>query len=364
MEISSVDLYRYELPLTAPLQLGASTVEHRRGLLVRLETEQGAVGWGDAAPLPGFSSEMLSEVVASARDTAPRWAGAEIPEAEEGLAHSLAALPMPSECPASLRFATESAVVDLLASVRDTSAAAVLGSLRLTVALNALITSTDDGPAQAARHRKQGYRAVKVKVGRTEMETEIDALRAIHRELGDGIALRADANRAWSLDEAVAFAEATRDLQLAYVEEPLADPTQLSEFLSHTDLPVALDETTRERSPDSLLPELSVTAVVLKPTLLGGIQKTQAWSRIAQEHGVTPVLSASYESGIGMRMLVALAAVGPDTPVGLSTYTRLRNDVLFPPLHLDGPTIDVQAVVHAPGFVDEDQLEHIATFSP
>ena len=363
MEIATVDLYRYELSLTTPLRLGASTTQHRRGLLVRLETEQGGIGWGDAAPLPGFSAETLSEVVACARDTAPQWAGTEISEPEGGLEDSLSALPMPEESPASLRFATESAVVDLLASVCDTSVASVLGAPRTTVALNALIPSTDDGPAQAAQYREEGYRAVKVKVGQREMAKEADALRAIRNELGERVALRVDANRAWSLDEAVEFAEATRDLQIAYVEEPLADPGQLEDLAQKTDVPIALDETTREVNPKVLRDEMSVAAVVLKPTLLGGIRETRAWSQTAQEHVITPVLSAAYESGIGLRMLVALAAVGPDTPVGLSTYDRLADDVLLPPLRVDGPTIDVKSVVDAPGFVDEDQLEHIDAFS-
>ena len=362
MRISEVDLYRYELPLAPPLCLGASTVEHRHGLLVRLETEQGAVGWGEAAPLPGFSEETLSEVIDAARRRAPRWIGAEIPDGEKDLPRSFLALPMRSACSASLRFAIESAVLELLAATRNTSVPDVLGTARSTVALNALLTSLDDGPEQAARFREQGYRAVKVKVGRADMGEEINALQAIRRDLGDAIALRADANRAWSLDEAEAFAEATRDLQLAYVEEPLTDPTQISELTSQTDLPVALDETTREVEPSILRESPSVAAVVLKPTLLGGIQTTQTWSRIALEHGATPVISASYESGIGMRMLVALAAVGPDTSVGLSTYTRLAADVQRPPLQMNGPEVYVESIVDAPISINEDRIERIDTF--
>ena len=363
MKISTVDLYRYELPLTDPLKLGASTVAHRRGLLVRLGTEQGAAGWGDAAPLPGFSMETLSEVVARARDAAPQWIGVEISEARGDPADSLAALSVPPECPASLRFAVEGAVVDLLAATRDTSVAAVLGTPRPTVALNALITSADDGPAQAARYREHGYRAVKVKVGRGEMNAEVETLRAIRRELGDGIALRADANRAWSLDEAVAFAEATHGLNVAYVEEPLADPTQLPSLVAQTDLSIALDETTHEREPGVLRGEVPASAVVLKPTLLGGIQETRAWSRVAQEHGTTPVVSASYESGIGLRMLMTLSAVGPDVPVGLSTYDRLAADVLRSSLPMDGSTIDVESVVAPEASIDENRLEHIDAVS-
>jgi O-succinylbenzoate synthase len=357
--VADVHLYRYELPLTAPLRLGDATLRHRRGLLLRVETEQGTVGWGEAAPLPGFSDETLSEVVTGAREAASRWTGTEIPDGKAALNRSLAAFPVGLGGPPSLRFAAESVVVMLLATARDTSVPAVLGTPRSTVTLNALVTSLDDGPEQAARYRKQGYRAVKVKVGRGEMEKEVDALRAIRREIGDGMALRADANRAWSLDEAVAFAAATRDVGMAYVEEPLADPSRLSELATKTTLPVVLDETTREVGPEVLRGDGSVAAVVLKPTLLGGIQKTRAWSRIAQEQGATPVISAAYESGIGLRMLVALAAVGPDVPVGLSTYDRLAADVLRSSLPVDGPTIDVETVANAPVSVDDSHLDRV-----
>jgi O-succinylbenzoate synthase len=359
--VADVHLYRYELPLTAPLRLGDATLRHRRGLLLRVDTEQGAVGWGDAAPLPGFSDETLSAVVACARDAVPRWTGTEIPDGEAALDRSLAAHPLGPEAPPSLRFAMESAVVMLLAAARDTSVPVVLGDARSTVALNALITHPeDDGPGQADRYREQGYRAVKVKVGRGAVEADAKQIRAIHRALGDSVALRADANRAWSLEEAAAFSEATREVPIAYVEEPLADPSQLSDLAGQTDLPIALDETTREVEPEFLRDGPSVTAVVLKPTLLGGVQKTRAWSRTAREHGATPVLSAAYESGVGLRMLVALAAVGPDTPVGLSTYDRLAADVLRTPLRVDGPVIDVASVADAPASVDDERVDHVA----
>jgi O-succinylbenzoate synthase len=61
-------------------------------------------------------------------------------------------------------------------------------------------------------------------------------------------------------------------------------------------------------------------------------------------------------------MLVALAAVGPDVPVGLSTYDRLAADVLRPPLPMDGPTIDVASVV-AQETLDADRLDRIDAFS-
>ncbi|MFB6271370.1 MAG: enolase C-terminal domain-like protein, partial [Salinibacter sp.] len=209
--LSSTSLYRYELPLAAPLQLGTETWRRRRGLLLRLHSDRGVVGWGEAAPLPGFSPESLDDVVAYARAAASGWIGTDLPEAD--LERAWQVLSEDAEAPASFRFATESAVVELLAAESGPLLPEVLGTPRSTVPLNALLTDpVENGPEQARSLREQGYRAVKVKVGRAPIEQEIDALRQVRRVLGEGIDLRADANRAWSFDEAVHFAEASRDL--------------------------------------------------------------------------------------------------------------------------------------------------------
>lgn len=375
MKISTVDLSRYELPLTAPLQLGASTVAHRRGLLLRIRTEQGTVGWGEAAPLPGFSRESLADVIAHARTVVPAWIGRRCADAGDARPRSWPTLPPGDDAPPSFRFAMESALVGLYAASRGLSLPEGLEAFhsdgenappfafRPTVGLNALISNLlEDGPEQARQFREQGYRAVKVKVGRAPLDREADALRRVRAELGAAIALRVDANRAWSVEEAMAFAEATHDLDVAYVEEPLAVPRRLAELAAQTDLPLALDETTREVGPDVLREGPPVRAVVLKPTLLG-LREAQAWARAATARGSIPVLSGSYESGVGLRMLVALAAVGPNVPVGLSTYDRLAADVLQPRLPMDGPRIDVASVVDPPGSIDVDHLDRIDAFS-
>jgi len=343
--VADIDLYRYDLPLTDPLPLGASTVRHRRGLLVRLTAEDGTAGWGEAAPLPGFSDETLADVVSRTQSLASRWAGASVSLSTETLDASLRALPLGQDEPRSLRFALESAAVALHAAAEEVPLASVLGTPRSTVALNALLTSPqENGREEAVRLREAGYRAVKVKVGRGPVPVEAECVRAIHEALGDATALRLDANRAWSLETAIQFAEALRGVEVAYLEEPLSDPGQLRTFAARTGLPVALDETTREEGLAALRDGHPASAVVLKPTLLGGIQKTRQWMQMARDHDITPVLSAAYESGMGLRMLLALAATGPDVSVGLTTYERLAADVLAPRIPLGGPTARVDAV--------------------
>jgi O-succinylbenzoate synthase len=185
---------------------------------------------------------------------------------------------------------------------------------------------------------------VKLKVGRRTVARDAERVQALRRGLGAGPSLRLDANRAWSLDRALAFAGALGpECAPEYIEEPLRDPTQLPTFAEQSGLPVALDETTRERGPSVLSALAPIAAVVLKPTLIGGATATRSWAEAARDVGATPVVSASYESGVGLRLLVVLAAALSDAPAGLSTYARLAADTLTPRLALDGPTVDVAA---------------------
>ncbi|MCV6005021.1 hypothetical protein OFO99_36850, partial [Escherichia coli] len=80
LRVSGYRVYRYALPLVAPVRVGAGVLRRREGLLVRLEAG-GASGWGEAAPLPGFSRETLGEAARTLREAKPRILGRELQEA-------------------------------------------------------------------------------------------------------------------------------------------------------------------------------------------------------------------------------------------------------------------------------------------
>lgn len=340
MVVTSATCFAYHLPLAAPLTVDGRTLRERRGALLRLEGEGGAVGWGEAAPLPGFSAESRTEAVEALRDRARALPGTTVPEQEDRLPRRGA----PGD-PPSVRFALQSALLELRAAEDGLSVPTLLGARSTAVSLNALVgREAGDVSATGERLRRAGYRAVKLKVGRAAPDRDAARVCALRRGLGAEVALRLDANRAWALEDALAFAEALGDPgDIEYIEEPLVDPGRLAEFTDRTGLPVALDESTRELDPSSLSPDMPVGGVVLKPTLLGGLSEARQWVRWAERVGASVVMSAAYESGVGTRMLGALAAAWSGSPAGLSPYTSLADDVLRPRLALDGPTFEVEA---------------------
>lgn len=356
MRLAAFDLYRYRIPLTAPLPLSTGTLHEREGLLIRLTSASGASGWGEAAPLPGFSTEMLDAAEAQLRQLQGVWTGKAVDLADSFDASAVERRAGEEPLLASAQFGVDLALADLLAAEIERSLPEVLAPTpRSMVALNALLIGAgDDVVAQARRLRAEGYRAVKLKVGRRPVHEEADRVRRVAEALGPDVALRLDANRAWTLDEALAFAEASGEVSLQYVEEPLAEPRDLPALAVQSGLPIALDESLLPMGEGDLAGHTYARAVILKPTLLGGLARSLHLGRTAHRLGMIPVVSAAFESGVGLRGLVALAAALPDAPVGLDTYRWLARDVVQPRLPLQRPMVEVASIL--PSSVTMDRL--------
>jgi O-succinylbenzoate synthase len=342
-------VYSFRLPLVAPLTLAGLKLRAREGLLLELVDEDGASGWGEASPLPGFSRETLEVAEQGLFQCAAR--AVERDASEE--------LPELRGIPPSARFGFETALWSLRAA-EGRSLPEVLspGARRdaYNVSVAALLAGTPEAVLEdALLVRRTGYRAVKLKVGGGTVEEDAELARAVAGRLGGSVALRLDANRAWDLEEAMGFLDRLGGVTFEYLEEPLARSGELGELVREAGAPVALDESLTDLQPEVLNEHSYAKAVVLKPTLLG-LSRSLRFAEEATRLGMTPVVSAAYESGVGTAALVALAAALGDVPAGLDTYRRLADDVLEARLALPASEVDVRRLFAAPLAVDRGRL--------
>ena len=386
---AQTELFRYRLPLVRPLTLPSGTHEVREGVLLRLTDDEGRQGWGEAAPLPGYSPDTLAETIAWFRVWAagkPTVLAIGTPDAELGhraggigprrpvsrrpvsahLARAAEGLGLPRHSPSAMWAIVQAGAE--IESVREGrplpqvyAGRNRLGAPRETVALNALLLGDREQVLRAARLAEEtGYRAAKLKVG-----GEATAAAALAREVAAAlgpVALRLDANGAWTLAEALAFAAGLGGVAVEYVEEPLADVADLPALARRAPrVRWALDEGLGEALANPAV-AAAMRAAVVKP-MLGAARVWAAQHELVRGFG-TPrseaargpvVVSSVFESGVGMRHLVALAAALGDAPAGLDTYGWLAEDVLARRLPLAGPTVDVAAVL-APNAVDLGRL--------
>jgi O-succinylbenzoate synthase len=358
MSLSRVELFRYAIRFREPVPLRDATIRHREGALIRLTSNEGAEGWGEAAPLPTFSYEDLDETIAQLREMASSLLNREI--SKDYCITDINPFLRSVGAAASVRFGLETALLSVFAASRGQRVSGVLTDHpRDTVFVNGLLSGSPEEVLGEARvMREGGYRAVKLKVGSRNVLEEAEVVRDVKEILGDDVSLRLDANRAWGFEEALAFARSVSEVGIAYVEEPLAEPERLGELAEVWGLPVALDESLVGMAPEDLGMRQYAAAVVLKPTLLGGVSRTLRFLVQAEGAGMASVISSSYESGVGVGALVALAALG-DEPAGLDTYRRFAEDVISAPLALPAPELSVRAVESAARSVDVDCLEPV-----
>jgi o-succinylbenzoate synthase len=336
----------------------------RQSVILELRDTAGAVGYGEAAPWPGFGTETVEQSLAVLRELERILAGAEIEfdgalemvDARRGQATGDDAVRRVVGMlhGAAARAAFEGALWDLAARRAGQPLAEFLaarlgddgrafgrldsassGGRALTrVAASALLVATtpDKLRYEAERVRESGYRAAKLKLGAATLAEDLTRVAAARDGLGPEIELRGDANGAWNERQAREALEALAAYRVAYVEQPLpADAIEaLARLRRDSPVRIAADESVAtEAGAELLLAADAVDVVVLKPASLGGPARALAIAARARRSGCHVVFTHAFESGVGARHVLHCAAAWGDaaTAHGVGTAGIFARDV-------------------------------------
>jgi O-succinylbenzoate synthase len=299
--------------------------------MVELRDNQGNTGWGEIAPLPGFHRETLRQTTENCQKILPNLLQKEIPLGVLRLKNDFQKLFTDFSVLPSVRYGIEQAILTTLAAAKNKYLFELWGASRDNVPVNALISSSVENLETEIKNvLKQGYGTLKLKVGNRVMASDVDRVKSVTDIADSRLKIRLDANRAWSLQQAITFARSVNRLNIEYIEEPLKDPSQLDRFNQETGMPVALDESLQHMTPDAFQPVAGVCAVVLKPSLLGGLENTARFCRRAGQLTIKPVISCAFYSGYSVSILgqFACASAPPDVAMGLDTLKWFKDDIL------------------------------------
>jgi L-alanine-DL-glutamate epimerase-like enolase superfamily enzyme len=169
-----------------------------------------------------------------------------------------------------------------------------------------------------------GFDTLKVKVASGD---DVARVAAVRGAVGDGIALRVDANGGWTVKEAVDRIAALAEFGLELCEEPVHGAAGIADVAARTDVPISADESARELlAADGRL----CAAVCLKVSSSGGITGLLGDAALAQELGYEVYLSSTLDGPLGIAAALNVAAViEPDRACGLATLGRFdREDPL------------------------------------
>lgn len=306
------------LRLRRPLETAWGSLSERELLVVRLESADGGVGHGEAAPLEPYDGVPLEAVRAALEAYRPVLAGAEAAPRGE----TLQALHEAADLPQALA-AVDLAFWDLAGRRERRPVAALLAEHPApSVEVNATIGAEDraGAAAEAAAAAAAGFGCVKVKVGIGDDAGRIAAVRAA---AGPEMAIRVDANGAWTPEEAVAALASLAPAGLELAEEPVHGLANLRRVRAATPVRVAMDETATH---PGALASGATDAVCIKISRCGGIASTLAAATLVRTTGAEPYLASTFDGPLGIAAAIHVAAaLAPLPPCGLATLALFED---------------------------------------
>lgn len=201
------------------------------------------------------------------------------------------------------------------------------------VPVNAVIGAEDRaGAASAAAEAvRSGFRCLKLKVGIGDDAGRVAAVRAV---AGPAVALRLDANGAWSVEQAIASIEALAPVGLELVEEPVHGIHALRQVRRAVPTRIAMDETAAE--PGALM-SAAADAVCLKLSRCGGISGLLAAAGLVRATGAEPYVASTFDGPLGIAAAVhAAAALSPLPACGLATLALFEGETAASLAVVDG----------------------------
>lgn len=366
MRIAAIETFPVALPFREPYVAANGTLRAREMLILRLRSDDGVDGHGDAVPLALRGGAGLASVAADLEERcAPVLGAAEVdvdrPPAETGASIR----EVLADCAAAgahgpALAAVDAALLDLVGRALDVPAWALLGAAETgAVECNGTLGGggAEEVSAAASAHAERGFGTLKVKVGTGGDE---ERLRAVREAAGGDIALRVDANGSWRVDEALTALGALTEVDLELAEQPCASARELAAVRARCAVPIVADESVATRADADHCVELGACdAATLKLAKVGGPHVA-----LALAADLPCYLSSALDSALGIAAAVHTAQALPASGFaaglahGLATAPLFADDIadtaaftgptIVPP---DGPGLGVK--------VDDDALRRL-----
>lgn len=363
--ITGFDLWRLSLPVVSRRDHGigsvAGTIET---VTLRLRSECGAEGWGEASPWSVFTGTPEASYAALDRYLRPITLGRSVGDSAAVMAEARRAVAHCTEAKAAL----ESALLDLQGRIAGAPVWALLGGkARSSVPLSVSIANPDfDADIDLMqRIRDDGIRIVKLKTGFAEHAFDIRRMERITSDFPE-FEVRVDFNQGLEPFEAIKRTRDIAEFAPAFIEQPVrADQFRLMAAIrSAIDVPLLADESVF--GPEDMVRAIAegiCDGVSVKVMKSGGPVRGQTVARMATAAGMCAYGGDMFESGLAHLAGVHLIAATPEISLGCEFYHaryHLVEDILEEPFPIEGGTVTVP---DGPGLGIRPDLEKLRRYA-
>ncbi len=297
MKIISAQATAVELELKEPFAIASGSIEFADNIFVRLETDEGIVGWGCATPDPVTaetkesalkSFEVLKSVVVGGDPT-------RINQLNYTIENEYVGNP-------SIKAGLNMAFFDILGKKAHLPLYRLLGGYRQKIETSVTIgiASTEEMTRKANQLVLDGFTCLKIKCG-IKVDEDAKNILAVKKAIGPNIKLRLDANEGYSVDDALKLVKILTEsgVEIEILEQPTkaAFLYSLKDVKTHSHIPIMADEAALTLTDSARLVKLEIADMInIKLMKIGGITNAIKANAVADLANVPIMVGCMNES--------------------------------------------------------------------
>lgn len=351
--IRAVSVFRASLPLDRAYPVAMATFTELDALIVKVEANDGHVGWGEVTIVPGYTHETVESGLAFCLAHAPRLLGN---TPIQGKRHLLPHITTEPHAVSALMTALEMLERNRVLVSAETWRIEVLAPVRgLEVARI---------PEEVASLLEKGHRTLKVKVGFQSVGEDLARLQLIAKTASRAAKLRVDANQGFTRSEGIRFAQELDPAAVELFEQPCDkdDWDANAAVAAVSNVPVMLDESVYNFADIQRAAGIDgVGYIKIEMEKFGGVEMATTGLEMIRACGMIPVAGNGAASDISSWMEACTARLTVDVPCEMHGFLKLKTPLLQDRL----PFVD-GAIVLSPGYfprIDENAVARCTTFT-
>lgn len=363
----SVETILVEIPTIRPHKMAVATMQTQTLVLIKITTEDGFVGWGEATTIGGLGyGEESPESIKTNIETYFS------PLLKTLKAHNIAQIMQVLKKNINgnrfAKCAIQTALLDIQAQRLNLPLSELLGGrLRDSVPVLWVLASGDTQKDIAEAQKMiaiKRHNTFKLKIGSRPVEADVEHVLAIKQALGKDVSIRVDVNRAWSELDAIKGIQLLQDGGVDLIEQPCAiDNIDAMQRLSRRfDIAIMADESLMGPSSAYRLARTNVASVfAVKVAQSGGLLEGRDVATIAQLAGIDLYGGTMLEGPVGTIASAHLFSTFENLAAGTELFgpLLLTEEILKTPLQYQNFELVVPQNLGLGIELDQDKIDNL-----
>jgi len=325
--ISQVSFKRITIEMKKPFRIFLGSSDIYQGFIVRIDTDDGITGYGEAVPTPYITGDTLGSIEFELESISSMLKGENI--STEGIDERVRRRLRSSR---ASRAAVDMAIWDIIGKMADTPVYRLLGGYREKISTSYTVDLVEPSHAveMARSFLEQGVKVFKIKMG-SGIKEDVERVQRVREVVGDDKMIYVDFNQAYSAKNALKVIGAIERYGIEFVEQPVPAHSlnELKMVRQNSPIPVMGDESVFSIYDAARVISMeAVDMINVKLMKSGGITEAIKIIDIAESYGIPVMVGCMVETSLALSAGLSVALGKRNVKYAdLDGNTSLKEDV-------------------------------------